>query len=148
MPKKKGLKESLIDQLRANNIFFLSNQTQSAFFISTLSHTLNYEAVRLSVQITHITIEIVILNVKGSSPTHSLQNLSQTKASIFKLSSNKNHIIKCLTFPHVPFEDQLAMAIKEYCLLKIASILGVGPKLKNLFGFDLVVYDECIEFCM
>lgn len=40
------------------------------------------------------------------------------------------------------------MAIKEYCLLKIASILGVGPKLNNMFGFDLVVYDECIEFCM
>ena len=40
------------------------------------------------------------------------------------------------------------MAIKEYSLLKIASILGVGPKLNNLFGFDLLVYDECIEFCM
>lgn len=40
------------------------------------------------------------------------------------------------------------MAIKEYSILKIASILGVGPKMNNIFGFDLVAYDECIEFCM
>lgn len=40
------------------------------------------------------------------------------------------------------------MAIKEYSILKISSILGVGPKMNNIFGFDMVVYDECIEFCM
>jgi len=36
------------------------------------------------------------------------------------------------------------MAIKEYSLLKIASTLEAGPMLTNIFGFDIVTYDECI----
>lgn len=33
-------------------------------------------------------------------------------------------------------------------MLKIASLLGVGPQIGALFGFDLIIFKECIEFCM
>jgi len=38
--------------------------------------------------------------------------------------------------------------INEYCLLKIASAVTAGPRHITPFGFDLVIYDNCIEFAM
>jgi hypothetical protein len=31
-------------------------------------------------------------------------------------------------------------------LLKLASNLKIGPSISNNIGFDLIVYDSCIEF--
>ena len=39
-------------------------------------------------------------------------------------------------------------AIKEYTILKICSSLGCGPRTRNTFGFDLIVYDDSVIFCM
>jgi serine/threonine protein kinase len=30
----------------------------------------------------------------------------------------------------------------------VAAILKVGPQLRNLLGFDIVVFKDCAEFCM
>ena len=55
--------------------------------------------------------------------------------------------VKCFSTED-DFEKAVATVIKEYCLLKIASILRVGPRLPKLFGFDIVVFEKCIEFSM
>jgi hypothetical protein len=44
--------------------------------------------------------------------------------------------------------DEFAKALKEYCCLKIASGLGVGPRLPRPEGFDLILHSNCIEFSM
>lgn len=38
--------------------------------------------------------------------------------------------------------------IKEYALLKITSTLNVGPRIDNVFGFDIVVSSDSFNFCM
>ena len=38
--------------------------------------------------------------------------------------------------------------IEEYFFYKIASILRVGPFLEQIFGYDIVCYDDSIEFAM
>jgi len=38
----------------------------------------------------------------------------------------------------------MASVLKEYCFLKIAALLNIGPSLNNIFGFDLVVFEDCI----
>jgi len=40
------------------------------------------------------------------------------------------------------------MAIKEIFLMKIASVLRIGPSIKNWLGFDLIIHRSCIEFAM
>jgi hypothetical protein len=39
-------------------------------------------------------------------------------------------------------------ALKEYFFLRIASGLRVGPKLLRESGFDMIFYQNCIEFGM
>lgn len=39
-------------------------------------------------------------------------------------------------------------AISEFFILKIASALQVGPFIHSPFGFDLIIYRNCIEFAM
>jgi hypothetical protein len=44
---------------------------------------------------------------------------------------------------------QIKDAIKEYFLLKIASILEVGPSSVGEYNcFDLIIYQDCMEFMM
>jgi len=33
-------------------------------------------------------------------------------------------------------------------MLLIASKLAVGPYMNKIFGFDIIVYHDCIEFAM
>lgn len=39
-------------------------------------------------------------------------------------------------------------SIKEYCILKICYELECGPKVHNYFGFDLLIYQDSIQFAM
>jgi serine/threonine protein kinase len=39
-------------------------------------------------------------------------------------------------------------AIKEWFILKMASTLEAGPKVEAYFGFDLLMFSDCVEFAM
>jgi len=74
-----------------------------------------------------------------------LPNIKSTFATIFKFRTDNNRaVIKCFEFTEESTDNKIANAIKEYCLMKIASILKIGPKIIKIFGFDLVVSDHCI----
>jgi serine/threonine protein kinase len=76
-------------------------------------------------------------------------NMSSTNAAVFKDSAAlEGAVVKCLPLKDKSFISQLVTAIKEYSLFKIAAILGSGPRLCSLFGFDMIVHEDCIEFCM
>lgn len=38
--------------------------------------------------------------------------------------------------------------LQEYCILKIAGLLGIAPRVRHGKGFDLVLYNNGIEFAM
>lgn len=45
------------------------------------------------------------------------------------------------------FSD-IETVLEEFAIAKICSVFGVGPKIVNPYGFDIVCYRNCIEFCM
>jgi len=38
--------------------------------------------------------------------------------------------------------------LKEFFIAKIASALKIGPTIKKWVGFDLIFYEDCVEFAM
>lgn len=44
--------------------------------------------------------------------------------------------------------NSITGVLKEYFFLKLFSELKIGPKLKQSFGFDLIISHDCIEFSM
>ena len=54
-------------------------------------------------------------------------------------------ILKCIP---IRYKGSRHWAIKEWFLLKIASGLEIGPKIEKSFGFDILMFSECLEFAM
>lgn len=42
----------------------------------------------------------------------------------------------------------IRLTILEYCFYKLFSILRIGPKVYDIFGFNLIIYDDSIEFAV
>lgn len=40
------------------------------------------------------------------------------------------------------------MVLQEFAIAKICSVFGVGPRVLSPYGFDVICYRNCIEFCM
>lgn len=45
------------------------------------------------------------------------------------------------------FSD-LETVLQEFAIAKVCSMFGIGPKILNPYGFDVVCYRNCAEFCM
>lgn len=59
--------------------------------------------------------------------------------------NKKSFVIKCIP---VVSKNSRCSAIKEWFLMKVASVIGVGPQILDYFGFDILMFSECIEFGM
>ena len=46
------------------------------------------------------------------------------------------------------YNSKLDSILKEYFFFKIGAVLGFGPEMDNIFGYDLVCYNDRIEFAM
>lgn len=44
--------------------------------------------------------------------------------------------------------SEIRDAIREYCMYKICSMLEIGPKVIFSDVYDLVCYNDCVEFQM
>jgi hypothetical protein len=66
------------------------------------------------------------------------------------LHQDKHIAIKCFqdTPDRYGMGPLFKLVLREYCLLKIASILEAGPIMEPIFGYDIVIYDDCIEISM
>jgi hypothetical protein len=69
-------------------------------------------------------------------------------SSVYRGHIHQDEIaIKC-TLIKDNFEKTFVNVLKELIAFKIAQQIEAGPRLLNPFGFDLLVYDTCIEFGM
>ena len=71
---------------------------------------------------------------------------SHLSSDIYKIIRNNSPaVIKCIK----NFTNKSKMyLLSEWFLTKIGSVLGFGPKLLNVFGFDITIYEDCSEFSM
>ena len=51
--------------------------------------------------------------------------------------------IKCTQFIS---EEGILRVIEDYCFSKLFSCLGIGPRVSDFMGFDLVLYDGSVEY--
>ena len=119
------------------------------FALSVVAHNGDFEVLECKVRIAFLTVVVTIFNRRGISRTHTLSDISTTELSIFIATlRGRDFVIKCLPLPELDFEDAFRQAVTEYCLLKVAADLRVGPRVGGIFGFDLILSDGCIEFAM
>lgn len=48
----------------------------------------------------------------------------------------------------LPQPETLEWAILEYAFCRVCSVLGVGPKMKLRPGFDILCFEDSVEFAM
>ena len=83
--------------------------------------------------------------------SHYLPNKDNRQESTIFFTGHRRQdmVVKCYPFePYQEISDVFAVALKEYCLMKIASGLGVGPRTMQHGGFDLILTKKCVEFGM
>ena len=81
------------------------------------------------------------------SKTHKTKSeYSQNSRTLYRISLNcQEFIIKCIEIKNKLLRE---LAIKEWFLLKICSVVRVGPHISGYLGFDLIMLEDCIEFAM
>lgn len=119
------------------------------FSLSVVAHNGDFEVLECRVRIAFLTVAVTIFSRRGSSSTHALRDISTTGLSVFATTlRGREYVVKCLPLPELDFEDAFRRAVTEYCLLRVASDLRVGPHVGGVFGFDLILSDGCLEFVM
>lgn len=102
------------------------------------------------VNIGHFQLALLILNVEGRSP------LSDARPSdcgsfgkiYFKIVLEETVAVKSFLFDDQSKNQVLEAVIKECSLLKISNLLQCAPAVGRGTGFDILVYDDCIQFSM
>ena len=46
------------------------------------------------------------------------------------------------------YQKQLYEVIKECCITKVCGVFQIGPRPVQPMGFDIITYDNCMDFCM
>lgn len=108
--------------------------------IGLVRHTPDFSAATFEVEIGFLKVSINVAFVEEKSPCHCYKFICSTFATIFAVEESS---VKCFSAKK-ELPTVFANAIQEFCLLKVAGILGAGPKIDDLFGFDLVVFEDCI----
>ena len=113
--------------------------------------TANSEIIKLNLAYGHFTLFILLINIDEISPLINLHLISSGAfGEIYEAYGNdKSKVaIKRIEIKEIKFEQTLYSVMRELFLLNIASALGIGPKMRKIYGFDLVIYRNTIEFSM
>ena len=62
--------------------------------------------------------------------------------------NNCSVAIKSFDYTEGDFHTVLERALLEWSVLKICSALECAPQLEHYLGFDLVIYEDCIQMAM
>ena len=127
-----------------------------------ISHSENWRVVNLLVSLSYFTFEIAVLNCADLSPFRiELKPIGRGAMSqiyAMKRRDGLQFIIKSVEYmksdkdSNVPQNEKnnfriqrdLGEAIKEYCISKLCSVLEIGPKVLQQFGFDLVIFSHTV----
>jgi hypothetical protein len=115
-----------------------------------VSSTPNNECLVLKVCLHRFTFLISLIFVKEESSAHQIHiHASGNFSTIYQAKVMDRVVaIKCTSYSNEDFETVFEAVLAEYLIFLVASSLGIGPKMEKNLGFDLIVYQDCIEFCM
>ena len=70
-------------------------------------------------------------------------------SAIYFATNKDDFVIKCYPSDEIVTSGEtFARALKEYSFLRIAGAIGVSPQISRNNGFDMVFYNDCVEFAM
>jgi hypothetical protein len=104
----------------------------------------------LRVSYSSFTFDISVLNVEGISHTHFIPDCFKGSFSaIYRAWSKGSSVaIKSNKIDETNFSNIFTNTLQEYIVFKIIEQFEAGPAMKNYLGFDLLIYDDTIEFSM
>jgi hypothetical protein len=124
---------------------------RSKILVKLITHSARFEFFQVEVSLgSFIFPHISVMNINSYSASHSLHyRRLGTFGTVYRGYCYEEEIaIKCFQFSKSNFAEVLAETLSEYCLMKLASHLKVGPQLHERMGYEVVVYRDCIEFAM
>jgi serine/threonine protein kinase len=92
-------------------------------------------------------MDISILHINEDNYRHKQDHLGEGAYSNVYDGVFLNRILILKSFL-IKTKGTRNQAIKEWFLLKIVSALEIGPKMEPYFGFDILMYRDCVEFAM
>lgn len=123
---------------------------QAELKVSFTEWSQNYEYVLLNVLYNHFLFHVSILNLAQKSPIHQVKEcFSGNFSKVYQINTEgENAAIKCTTYTKKSFIRILKSTLQELLTFALLSRLKSGPNMPKVFGFDLLVYPDCIEYSM
>lgn len=118
--------------------------------IKLIEFTSNYEYFALDVSYCGFLFHISVLNVSEVSPCHKIKkNYKGNFSCVYHAIINSKNIgVKCNIYKPNSFASVFKYTLLEYLAYQVASRLHIGPCMPKVFGYDLLVFDDCVEFSM
>ena len=104
--------------------------------------SINKEVMILRAEWGYFKINIKILNVNEENRKHGRFICEGSFGSIYQGELlGKIFVMKCL-----PVQSALSRykAIKEWFLMKLSAVAGIGPSVESYFGFDILMFSKFI----
>lgn len=156
----KVLNEEEIRSLRQERISYNPNYFQESVSLTITDETANKQIMRLAVSFSYFMVEIAVLNSLEESVCPFLEMLNFGSFSKIYLiekwledSKGGHDVIKSILYSkekesNESNEKSLRNSIIEFSFVKLFSALKIGPVVHKIFGFDMLIFQDTVEFCM
>jgi serine/threonine protein kinase len=139
------------DLYEIEEIAYRPHLQSEAITAKVVKYSPKFRIVTLQVTFGRFEFEVTVLNEERPSSSHYFNcKTSRADSSIlFAFTEDQEVVIKCFPFSDpTQSSEAFGKALRELCFLKVAHGLGLGPKLTNMSGFDLIFYENCVELSM
>jgi serine/threonine protein kinase len=105
---------------------------------------------RVRVRIGHFRLTLSVLRHRAHSPLlpdHAKAG-GYGRVHFFRLAEREVCLKSIPLRPSETPQKTFEKAVKEYSILKICAAMGCAPRLEGCLGFDVVVYDDCLQYAM
>ena len=125
-------------------------------FVQNLSKTVKKKennSIEFCVQMGYFSTTISLLKVHKETSEFNRKKIAEgTFSSIFFECVEKNEQViksqKVRAKDRLAYNSRLDSILQEYFFYKIAAALEFRPEMDNIFGYDLICYNDRIEFSM
>lgn len=114
------------------------------------------EIVTYTVQVLNYKLELIVCNIEGKAPNQKRHVLGEGSYGHVRseFSTERNFAVKRQLDNEPPptslgesiSKSKIEEVLTEYALTKICSFYELGPQVDTHIGFDVLCYEDCVEF--
>ena len=105
---------------------------------------------RVYVRIAHFRLTLSVLRHRANNPlpTEHAKTGGYGRVHFLRLGDREVCLKSIPMRPSETPQKTFEGVVKEFTILKICSAMGCAPRLERCLGFDIVVYDDCLQYAM